>query len=362
MRKAFHQYLRPPQEELGKLWQQGLLSFDASVLLNIYGYSKKTRDDLVEFIEKHSARVRLPHQFGLEFARNRSSVIVKQVHNYLRVEEALRKIMTTEIAPKRDHPFLSKKSTRAFQAIMDELEESRKAMEKLVGSDPYADRIFDIFEGKVGTCPTSEERLRLETEAQARYDKLTPPGFADIKEKGAPDGYGDCIAWQQLMEIAAKEKKGAILVTDDVKEDWWLLERGRTLGPRPELLEEFTRVTEQRFYMYTSENFLRAAREFTSDEIREDVLEEVSQRLADNVAALNALLYKPTPHTADNLALLDAYVSKLFSTKTESVETVKGSATQSEKGVAANDLKQPAAAVADSTPGADKQVPPEDLR
>jgi len=256
MRKAFHQYFRPTRDELSQLWQQGRLSFDASVLLNVYGYSEKTRDDLVAFIEKHGERVRLPHQFGLEFARNRSSVIVKQVHNYLRVEDSLRKIKD-EIASTRDHPFLSKKSTRAFQAIRDELEKNRKAMEKLVGSDPYADRMFDIFEGKVGRCPTPEERLRMETEAQARYDKRIPPGFADAKEKGFPDACGDYIAWQQLMEMAKEEKKGFILVIDDVKEDWWLLERGRRVGPLPELLEEFTRVTEQKFYMYNSENFLR---------------------------------------------------------------------------------------------------------
>ena len=80
-----------------KLWQHGLLSFDASVLLNVYGYSRKTRDDLVELIEKNALRVRLPHQFGWEFARNRSSVIVKQIHNYLKVEEALRKIRDEDI-------------------------------------------------------------------------------------------------------------------------------------------------------------------------------------------------------------------------------------------------------------------------
>jgi PIN like domain len=86
MRKAFHQFFRPAPEKLSELWQHGLLSFDASVLLNVYGYSRKTRDDLVELIEKNAARARLPHQFGWEFARNRSSVIVKQVHNYLKVE------------------------------------------------------------------------------------------------------------------------------------------------------------------------------------------------------------------------------------------------------------------------------------
>jgi hypothetical protein len=280
MRKAFHQFFRPAPENLSDLWQHGLLCFDASVLLNVYGYSRKTRDELVELIEKNALRTRLPHQFGWEFARNRSSVIVKQVHNYLKVEDALRKIWEEEIDPKRDHPYLSKKASRAYQSIRTELEDSRRAMEKLVGADPYAERMFDIFDGRVGKCPTAEERSQMEAEAQKRYDNQIPPGFADVKDKGVPDCYGDCIAWLQLMEIAKAEKKGVILVIDDVKEDWWLLERKRTLGPRPELLEEFTRVAEQRFYMYNSESFLRAAKEFASAEIGDDVIEEVRLRAA----------------------------------------------------------------------------------
>ena len=333
MRKVFHQYFRPSSDELNELWQQGLLSFDASVLLNVYGYSRKTRDNLVEFIEMRSDRVRLPHQFGLEFARNRSSVIVKQVHNYLRVEEELRKIRDTYLEPKRDHPYLTKKSSRAYQAIMNELEESRKVMEKLVSSDPYADRMFTIFDGRVGKCPTPEELLEMEAEAQRRFDKTIPPGYADVKEKGVPQACGDYIGWRQLMEIAKLENKGVILVTDDVKEDWWLLERGRTLGPRPELLEEFSRVTGQRFYMYNSDNFLRAAKEFTSIEIREDVLEEVSERLASALQGMNAALLKTVPISQG----IDAQIDALLSDK-------------------ATGLKQ-AAPIADAAPSSEKAGP-----
>lgn len=341
MRKAFHQYFRPSKEKLNDLWQQGLLSFDASVLLNVYGYSKKTRDDLVELIEQHAERVRLPHQFGLEFARNRTSVIVKQVANCQKVEDALRKIRDTDIAPKRDHPYLSKKSTRAFQSILHELEESRKTIEKLIGDDPYVDRMFQIFDGRIGDCPTPEQRSQLEADARQRYEKSIPPGFADLKDKGFPNACADYVAWHQLMEIAKKEKKGIILVIDDVKEDWWLLERGRTLGPRPELLEEFTRLTERQFYMYNSENFLRAAKEFAFAEIRDDVLEEVSQKVANEV---------------------EAALRKFVFSDSEPAAAQKGVGVPPDKGVPGDNrssLKQPGP-VADSIPSGDKSGSPVD--
>jgi PIN like domain len=138
------------------------------------------------------------------------------VSNYKKVEDALRKIKDVDIAPKFDHPYLSKKSTRAYDAILTELEESRKAMEKLIGSDPYAEKMFDVFEGKVGKCPKPEELSALHEVAKSRYEKLVHPGFADLKEKGTPDAYGDCIAWQQLMDIANVEKKASfsLLMTE----------------------------------------------------------------------------------------------------------------------------------------------------
>jgi hypothetical protein len=280
MRKVFHQYFKPTETELRELWDHGLFSFDASVLLNVYGYSSETRDKLVDFIQRNAHRVRLPYQFGLEYARNRSSVIVKQVNNYNRVEKALREIRDTDIAPKREHPYLNKKSLKAYEQIQKELEQNRKTMEKLISSDPYAEKLMAMLEGRIGACPTTEEIAQLHAEARERYEKGTPPGFEDLKNKEVPDAYGDYIGWQQLMQIAKAEKVSIILVNDDQKADWWYIERDRTIGPRPELLEEFTRVTNQQFHMYTSESFLRAAKQFTTADIREEVIEEVTMRLA----------------------------------------------------------------------------------
>jgi hypothetical protein len=206
---------------------------------------------------------------------------MRQVSNYQKAEKALQEIEQQHIKPKRDHPYLSQRSLKAYGAIQKELSQSRKAIEKLIGSDPYAEKILEVFEGRVGQGPSPDELAKLHADAQQRYDQQVPPGFLDLKEKAAPDAYGDFIGWHQLMEIAKAEKMDIILVVDDFKEDWWNIERDRTIGPRPELLEEFFRVTGQRLHMYTSENFLWAAKKFVAADIREDVIEEVRQRLAD---------------------------------------------------------------------------------
>jgi hypothetical protein len=285
MRATFRHYFRPTEEELQGIWDVGLFAFDASVLLNIYGYSKKTREDVVNFIEANADRVRLPYQFGLEYVRNRNGVIIKQLKNCQKVREELERIWKNSIAAKSGHPYLSKKAAGAYQVVLKELDESRKVMEKWIGSDPFLEKNLTVFEGKVGKCPTEARLAELCSEAQERYDRLVPPGFADMKVKEKPDMYGDYIAWREIMDISAEEKSDIILVIDDAKEDWWLLERGRTLGPRPELLEEFARVTGQRFWMYTSESFMRAAKQYASANIGEEAIEEVTESLENRRVA-----------------------------------------------------------------------------
>jgi PIN like domain len=294
MRDFFRHYFKPTEAALRHAWQHCLFSFDASVLLNIYAYSHETREKLVNFTEQNDDRVRLPHQFALEYSRNRASVIAKQVSKYAKVEEALRNIALNYFAPNSDHPYLSKKSSRALKTIQTELAESRKTIEKWIGVDPHAERIFKAFENRMGSPPTQEELHNLHIEAEERYKQLIPPGFADLKEKKAPEAYGDYIGWHQLIAIAKAEQKSMILVNDDLKDDWWYTVGDRQIGPRPELLEEFSRETKQELYMYTSENFLRAAKKFMSADIRDELIEEVRKLLEGQRETQRAADLKPT--------------------------------------------------------------------
>src|SRR5262249_2201687 len=144
---------------------------------------------------------------------------------------------------------------------------------------PYADRLLQCLEGRIGARPDEARWQQLCTQAKSRYDSLIPPGFADVKEKQAPDSYGDYIGWMQLIEIAKRESRGAILVTDDFKADWWRIEKERTIGPRPELIDEFMRESGQSFFLYTSENFLREAKQRQYADVDDKAIEEVRERL-----------------------------------------------------------------------------------
>jgi hypothetical protein len=279
MRASLGHWFRISEEEEQKLWAEGLFSFDASTLLNIYGYSKETRSELVSLIEAQAARVRLPHQFGLEFSRNRPVVIIKQVNNYAKADKALQEFQKTHVAPKREHPHLSSEALTALERVKGELGAGKREMETMISADEFADKVLATFEGRLGPCPDAKELAELHDQARDRYDKKVPPGYADLKDKGAPEGYGDYIGWTQLIEISKKEARGFILVTDDLKDDWWFIEHERTIGPRAELIQEFRQLSGQPFWMYSSENFLRAAKKFFNAGIKDAAIEEVTVRL-----------------------------------------------------------------------------------
>ena len=80
MSDLFREYYRPSDEEFSRLWQEATFVFDTNVLLHLYRYTPSTRNDLLKVIEALQQRIWIPHQVGLEFSRNRVSVITKQNH------------------------------------------------------------------------------------------------------------------------------------------------------------------------------------------------------------------------------------------------------------------------------------------
>ena len=48
-------------------------------------------------------------------------------------------------------------------------------------------------------------------------------------------------------------KRDVIFITDDKKEDWWNICKGRTIGPRVELIKEFSDITNQECYITISD-------------------------------------------------------------------------------------------------------------
>jgi hypothetical protein len=280
MKKIFHEFYRPTEAEFHKMWQDCVFVPDANVLLNLYGYSEKTRVEFLALLKRLSSRLRIPHQFGYEYQRNRAHAIMEQVKNYAKCEKVLENLYTSELLPKNKHPFLSDKMLKEFNKMRQALAKSRKHHEALFSRDPYFDRISAVFANVGQPFPDYE---KIHEVCKKRYAVKTPPGYADVKEKGEPGAFGDCIGWLQVLDISKSEKKPVILITDDTKEDWWQIQGDRTIGPRPELIAEFRAICAQAFYMYSSAQFLIHANTYLKEKVNQVAIMEIEERTRERL-------------------------------------------------------------------------------
>lgn len=288
MKDLFFEYYPIPEDQIPEIWNKCLFSFDTNVLLNLYRYTDQTRNKFFEIIEKLDDRNILTYQTAFEFQKNRLSTISGQAKAYDSLTEFFDKKfkeIENELNRYKKHTYIQ--STVIRDQYEKALKKINKGILKLKEEHPdwYQDdqirnRISDLFSGKV-TNPFDEKRLsEIYKLGKIRYEKETPPGYEDLKEKKDKDEnslYGDLIIWNQIMEISKEKALPIVFVTDDLKDDWWYRFNGKTIGPRPELLKEFKINTEQQILIYNADSFLSYASEYTGITIAESIVKEIEE-------------------------------------------------------------------------------------
>lgn len=145
--------------------------------------------------------------------------------------------------------------------------------------DEILDKILTIFEGRVGEKIDDAELNVIKEEGKKRYDKAIPPGYKDDKKKKNQEddnnAYGDLIIWKQIIKYAKEKSVGIVYVTHDQKEDWWNIVKGKTIGPRIELRQEFMAETNQEFHMYSMNSFISTYNKINENPIDKSAVNEV---------------------------------------------------------------------------------------
>ena len=183
MKKMFSAYYRPSENEFSDLWANCTFTFDANVLLNLYRYSPKTRDSLIEVLKKVSDRIWLPHQAGLEYHRNRLTVIQQQAEAYRRMQEALDDHMNKisgMLNGFAKHAYIDADEVRdsiqkCIQKQKDKLEKISKGHPNLIAKDPVMNIVTELFKGKVG-----------EPFGTSRMNEIVAEGKKDMKRRFLP--------------------------------------------------------------------------------------------------------------------------------------------------------------------------------
>lgn len=261
MREIFPEFYNLESNEIKILWTDCLFVFDANVLLNLYRYSLETSNNLISVLTTLSDRIWIPHQFALEYQRNRMVVREEQKNKYTKsVNAVIGELENIESLLKnnfKDPPFDTVK-------IKEDLNKSLESYPDCSSEDSIRDQIDILFKDKIGDPFGKEELVSIYKDGSERYCKEIPPGYCDEKNKDKNDPtktkkFGDLIGWLQIIKKSKESKKSIIFITSEKKEDWWRKIQNKTVGPRHELISEFQKESGQLFYMYDMERFLSYA-------------------------------------------------------------------------------------------------------
>ena len=89
LKERFAWYFPPNEEELSNIWENGSLTVDTNVLLDLYRYHEDTRNAILKSIRQFEGRVWLSHQVSEEFFRNRNKVILSSGGAFSEAEKSV---------------------------------------------------------------------------------------------------------------------------------------------------------------------------------------------------------------------------------------------------------------------------------
>lgn len=295
------------------IWSEGIFIFDSNVLLDLYRLPISAREDLFSVFqnEKFKDRIWIGFQVLLEFLNNRLEVISDQKNKFNQVktlvdstiseyedsfsklERELKKLklaqrhslIETEEHINQTNIRQGKNFLNEFISYLNELEKEQFDVNE---NDIIKDKVLDIFNNKVGESFDKKTLENIFKEGEERFKNNVPPGFLDSKKEGSYPyedkkivrKFGDLLLWKEIIEKCKLDNlRFAVLVTGDVKEDWWQKKRGMKLGARIELLNEI--YTEapllDTFHMYDTSSFLMHAKQEIDNNIKESSITETKE-------------------------------------------------------------------------------------
>ncbi|MFY9072805.1 PIN-like domain-containing protein [Aliarcobacter butzleri] len=305
--KGFHE---TSDAVLKEIWNEEytLFVFDTNVLLNLYRYGEQTRKDFFKVLNDIK-NIWIPYHVGLEYQRNRISVIKneKKVFNDLKkylsnLKKEINSSSIEELKLSERLPLVNKENDSFKKSILELIsnyenfinEENKKQPEVRSG-DKIRKDIYKVFDTKVGNKPNNQEWLDcIYKDGEIRYKNNIPPGYKDKDKSNSDDNlfsysdlnynskFGDLIIWKQIIEKANDDNiKNIIFISDDIKEDWrYIVESNgkKIIGCRAELREEiFTKSNIDNFLILQSFELLKTNNKISKNKIDKDSIVEIEK-------------------------------------------------------------------------------------
>jgi PIN like domain len=288
---GFEAYRTPTESDYRVLLTRGLVVPDTNVFLNLYRYNEQTRDDLFSVMHSLGDRLWVPNWVMKEFWCNRENVL-QDPRDTAVTEKALfssrdRACETVRgwanrVGLRKDRIVeLTATLERAFDTVVEsvrQLADVRAAeFARDTNKDVVLSKLEPLLHGRIGPPFTRDEYKKALADAKERFEERRPPGYKDAG-KGTDNAPGDYLVWRQvLLEVRSRQQQNVLIVTGDVKEDWWRKERGELRGPRPELVQELKEFAGARLFMLRPETLLLQARQILRIKVHDESLQDVER-------------------------------------------------------------------------------------
>ncbi|HEV7771255.1 MAG TPA: PIN-like domain-containing protein [Solirubrobacterales bacterium] len=312
MRDLFPGWIPPNEETLERYWKEATFAVDTSVLLDLYRFSEEARSGLLKALRSFEDRLWIPHQVALEFHRNRFGVLLDQreaEEKLLGQLDQIQSELDDQLSRRlrglgrRDLALLREAVDGGFERLREKLGEAEEAHTKGLGDsiqeDPVYDEVVALCSNKIGSPFDKERFAQVILDAEERFRREIPPGYLDA-DKDEESRYGDVLLWHQLCDKAIETGKPIVLIADDQKTDWVWEVRGKTLGPRPELVAEMQEKGGVGFYLYTPRRLLQMwEKRKEGRKVEPEVLDEIEGSASDEP------LQKSKADLANSLSIWD---------------------------------------------------------
>lgn len=336
MKELFKSFYYPGQKELKEIWENKNTVFvlDTNILINLYRYKEKTREDFFELLTKIKDRVFLPHHVVLEYQRNRLRAIASHRSHINKFINAIKKPI------ERDKFFFDTQEYKdayfdikqKYPDIQEEFEIALKTLEQTkqelvnvlidkidikkqqfphVNSDDSIRIKLDNLLLNIGKSFTQDELDKIYKNGEVRYKHNRAPGFKDSDKNQIfyfddlrfEQKYGDLIIWEQMKSYLSEQKRivNLIFITDDdSKNDWFESidsEGKKLIGARTDLQSEIYKIIPriEYFIMHNSSDFFKLGNDIYNLNLQEQSITDIE----DNKNLDLSEVMNPTSYTSD---------------------------------------------------------------
>ncbi|MFL0489217.1 PIN-like domain-containing protein [Bacillus sp. 179-I 2A5 NHS] len=309
---------------------------DTNVLL--MGYQKKnvTFESVLTILKKLSdeKRLKIPAHVVKEFAKNRPGKITEmaqQIHNVVSnlpsaktnqhhlndvipALPILEEYHSSIIALEEKYNNCIAELKQARNEYVNGLRNLQQMLGNYIDHDLILKNYKEIIENSYFEPDGLMDEGDLEKEWKRRIDNNIPPGYMDKNKQS--NKYGDLIVWNHICQI----NNDVIFVTADVKGDWVHTANDEVMGARRELVEEFYLREQAKGHTFKILSPLQFITLFSSEEVEEEVMEDLKKEVMRLIAMNSTDLYKPTnkdildriEKLRDNPIVKESYLNKGF--------------------------------------------------